>query len=228
MNWKRLILPLLILLLIFGIVCKVADILQGSEQVRGVIVDTWSKPLQESGYHPARHQKPDHIPADKEPPAGEPILHGTGTVELSGNPGELEVELIGVEAPDGSRWLTGWVKDRDGIERQIVFDRLDWREPAHDDRSDFSLIASCAWVNDSPDMGLGLAWQPVNALGIDGGFAVSADLNERVTDSPDWCALTIRGSRDVGVFSLGAGVGYRFGEDSGLHLEGSAGLAVGL
>lgn len=185
------------------------------------IPDTWSKPLSDAGYHPANHHKPENVPEDKQPPAGEVILHGSGTVENSVE----TVELIGVQTPDGKKWLAGWVGDR-----RIIFDRLDWQqlEVANCDHSDFRLVACCAWVGDRPDMGLGLAWQPVTILGADIGPEVSFDLNEHITQSPDWFAVSGRLSRSYGPFETGIGIGYRIGEDSGLHLEGNFGLRIGI
>jgi len=184
-----------------------------------VIVDTWSKPLNEAGFKPATPEKPDHIPGEKQPPAGEVVLHGSGTVENSGE----TVEIIGVETPDGKKWLTGWVGDR-----QISFQHLDWwsETALHDDGSDMSLIACCAWVDDSPDFGAGIAWQPVNALGIDAGLSISADVNAHLTSAPDWFAAGGRLSYQIGPFSAGGTVGGRLGQDAGLHLQLDAGVEI--
>jgi hypothetical protein len=223
-NWQRLILPALILLLILGVLCKVESILTRPAN-SPVIPDTWSKPLQERGYREAENRKPDNIPDGKEPPAGEPVLHGTGTVEYSGD--TLQVEMVGVGAPDGSRWLTGYLKGPDGIDRQIMFDRLDWWIPEHDDRSDFSLIAECAFIN-GPDMGVGLAWEPLEFYGVNAGLAGTIDLNRDLLDSPDWAALSARLSRSFGPISAGGHLGYRIGEERGLHTGVALGVAVGL
>jgi hypothetical protein len=185
-----------------------------------VVTDTWTKPLQEAGFKPARPEKPENIPGDKQPPAGEPILHGTGAVEETGE----VVELVGVQTPDGKRWLTGWV---DG--RRVVFDRLDWSElPRHNDHSDLHLLIESAWVGDSPDFGVGVAWEPVHVLGADMGPALTMDLNRDIGQAPDWIALSGRLSRSFGPLSIGGDAGYRIGEDPGLHLGVSAGLTIAL
>jgi hypothetical protein len=185
-----------------------------------IIVDNWTKPLTEAGYKPAQPVKPDHIPSDKTPPAGEIILHGSGTVAETAE----QVEIVAVQTPDGQRWLSGWV---DG--KQVTWQRLDWvLSPAHDDRSDFSLTLSAAAI-DGADFGAGLHWHPVRLMGWDIGPAVTLDINRDLGLQPDWAAVTGRVSRPVlGPVSVEAGAGYRFGQDAGLHLEAGLGLAIGL
>lgn len=211
---------ILIAVIAFTALCK---LLPDSSPPK-VLIDTWSSKLEERGYRQAENKKPDNIPDDKQPPAGEPIVHAIGTVEDS------TVEIIAVETPDGNKWLTGWVKDGDGIERQIVFDRLDWWDarPASDDSTDLNLIIETAWVNNQVDVGVGAEYQFWHPLGADLGAAVTIDLQETITTTPDWLAVSGRLSGSISFFTLGGNVGWRFGEDSGLHLGASAGLAIDL
>lgn len=200
----------------FGIGC------QPDPFPRPKVIDTWSSALNERGYHRAANEKPDNIPDQKRPPAGEPVFHATGSVESSGNSGELDIELIAVETPDGSKWVKGWV---DG--REIVFDRLDWVDTCYEDHSDFSLIVECALV-DGPDFGAGLAYEPLHFWGMNAGLFLTADVNQDILTAPDWAAGGVRVSSDWWIFTGGVDVGYRVGEESGLHTGLALGLAVGL
>ena len=185
------------------------------------LVDTWSKPLNDAGYTHAVTTKPQNIPDDKNPPAGEPVLHATGTVTQNGTDDTQigTVELVGVQTPDGRKWLTGWV---DG--RQIVFDRLDWWQPAYDDDSDFSLFMETALVSGRADVGVGAGYAIWHPVGLDLGAAVSFDLNRDLYDTPDWIAVSGRLSRSYDWFNVGAELGYRFGEDAGVHVGAGVGL----
>jgi len=185
--------------------------------VPDVVVDTWSKPLTEAGFKPAEIVKPVHVPDDKVP-AGEPVLYGHGTVDST------EVEVIGVQTPDGGKWVRVIVGGK-----PVHFDSLQWLEqPTPEQDNDWSVIAECAIIGDGPDFGAGVAWEPVSVLGADMGLAVTADINRDILTAPDWIAVSGRLSRSWGPVTFGADAGWRMGEDSGLHLGGAVGLTIGL
>lgn len=183
-----------------------------------VIVDTWSKPLQEIGYKPITETKPANIPGPKLPPSVTPVLVAEGTVQDS-----VAVSAVVVESLDGQHWIDIIVGGE-----HVEIDHVSWADsPRVEKDNDWSLLIECAHV-DGPDMGLGLAWEPLEVMGGRVGLQATTDLNPDLRDSPDWVAPAARLSRRWGAVSLGAGVGYRFGEEAGLHCGVALGLAVGL
>jgi len=189
-----------------------------------VLIDTWSSKLTERGYRQAENKKPDNIPADKTPPAGDPILYASGQAEGD------NIEIIGVTTPDGNFWLTGTIKGLNGVDRQIIFDTLQWHdqiEIATSDRSDFSLITEAAWIDNRVDAGAGLAWDPVQVWNINAGLFGTVDINQDILTAPDWAAAGGRLSTDLWIFTAGLDIGYRIGESPGLHTGAGIGVRIG-
>mgnify|MGYP000309542812 CR=1 FL=1 len=183
-----------------------------------VVVDSWTKPLQESGYKPITETKPANIPGDKLPPSVTPVLVADGTVQDS-----VEVSAVVVESPDGEHWIDIIVGGE-----HVEIEHVSWADsPVVVKDNDWSLLVEAAWV-DGCDMGLGVAWEPLEVAGSRIGLQTTFDLNADLSDSPDWAAPALRVSRRYGAFSLGAGIGYRIGEGAGLHCGVDVGIAVGI
>jgi len=186
-----------------------------------VIVDNWSKPLTDAGWKPATDPKPTHDPGEKVPPEVEaysPVLTASGTVQGD------SIELTVLETIDGQKWLHGSLNGS-----QIDFGYFWYSETAwKDDASDFSLLIESAWVGEGPDFGCGVAWQPLQVGPVHGGLFLTADVNRDILTAPDWAAAGGRASVHAGPFSVGGDIGYRIGEDAGLHWGASAGLTVGI
>jgi hypothetical protein len=99
----------------------------------------------------------------------------------------------------------------------VVWQNLDLTWP----RERFSVYAEAAWIGDRFRPAVGLAWKPVQVWGVEAGPAVSVGL-----DQPVWGAASVRLSRRVwSTIEAGAAVGYRVGDDPGLHLGASVGFA---
>lgn len=190
-----------------------------------VVVDTWTKPLTEAGWKPATDPKPAHDPGEKFPELGSIVPDvGTAVLTATGTAQGDSIELTMIQTIDGQKWLHGSLNGS-----QIDFGYFWYADtPVHDDRSDFSLLIESAWVGDGPDFGAGLAYEPLQFGPVHGGGFVTADINRDILTSPDWAAAGVRASVHAGPFSAGADVGYRLGEDAGLHWGASVGLTVGL
>jgi hypothetical protein len=88
-------------------------------------------------------------------------------------------------------------------------------------RERFGLYGEAAWIGDRFRPAVGLAWKPAQIWGVEVGPAVSVGL-----DQPVWGAVSARASRRVwSTVEAGATVGYRIGDDPGLHLGASVGFA---
>ena len=150
-----------------------------------IVVDTWTKPLLASGYKPAIIQKPAGIPGDKQPPAGEPVLWASGTIQDS-----VTVEILAVETIDGKKWLTGWVGDE-----KVRFQQVEWSpdEVAICDNN-WSVLIAEEWISGA-DTGVGLAYEPWTVAGARVGLQAVVDVNPDLTDAPDWISTGARISR---------------------------------
>ena len=201
----------------FGIGCK-PDPFPAITRVK----DTWTSALEDRGWRQAENKKPDNIPDQRQPPVeeAEPVIYGYGTVQLSGNSGELPVEITGIETPDGKKWMSAWV---DG--RQVIFEHLDWLDVCYEDHTDLSLLVECAFI-DGPDFGAGAAYEPLHFWGMNAGLFLTCDVNQDILTAPDWAAGGVRVSRDWWVFTGGADLGYRLGEEAGLHTGISGGVEL--
>lgn len=88
-------------------------------------------------------------------------------------------------------------------------------------RERFGAFVEAAWIGDRFRPAVGLAWKPAQVWGVEVGPAVSVGL-----DQPMWGAVSARASRRVwSTIEAGAAVGYRIGDDPGLHLGASVGFA---
>lgn len=185
--------------------------------------DTWTERLTEAGYIEAEDTRPSHIPGDKEKPITEsgskPVFYAEGEVVVDED--TLTVEAIGVQAPDGSRWFQAWV---DG--QRVRFNILEWqKQPVEKVSRDFSGFVAVAWVNEQPDIAVGVAWQPIGSESLRGGVSVVTDLNETITTAPQWIAPCARFSASYGdVIEGGVDLGYRFGQDRGFHVDFGVGI----
>ena len=182
-----------------------------------VIVDDWSKPLNEGGYKPATVTKPDHIPGDKLPETVEAVLYAEGSTS------EHEVEISVVTSPDDVVWIKA-VIDGDVVKWRKV-EYMTQPKPTRNDN--WSLLVASEWLN-SPDIGLGIAYEPLQFQGARIGLQAVFDLNSDLTDSPDWITPALRISRRIGAFSVGGYCGYRIGEQQGLGLGVNVGIAIGI
>lgn len=182
-----------------------------------VIVDSWSKPLIDSGYKPAAFTKPDHITGDKLPETVEAVLYAEGTVD----DGELIVSIV--ETPDDTVWLKATYNGED-----VKFRKVEYSTQPKPTRNDnWSLILASEWI-DSPDIGIGICYSPFEYRGARFGLQAVFDLNSDLTDSPDWITPAVRISRRFGAFSVGGYCGYRIGEQQGLGMGVSLGVAIGI
>jgi hypothetical protein len=81
-------------------------------------------------------------------------------------------------------------------------------------RERFGAFVEAAWIGDRFRPAVGLAWKPAQIWGVEVGPAVSVGL-----DQPMWGAVSVRLSRRVwSTIEAGAAVGYRVGDDPGLHI----------
>jgi len=98
----------------------------------------------------------------------------------------------------------------------VVWQNLDLTWP----RERFSVYAEAAWIGDRARPGIGLAWKPVQVWGVEIGPAASMAL-----DRPLWGAASVRLSRRVwSTIEAGASVGYRIGDEPGLHVAAGVGV----
>ena len=163
---------------------------------------------------PVTEPKPDNIPPDIKPVIISTVSgSGVWIPEIEYEPGDsVEVELSVVELIDESAWIKVTI---DSVE-------VKWQKLEHyhtEVQRKWTLYAEVANCESRYGVGIGYRiWKP---LEINVSPAVS------VSTSLDWIAPELVISRNVwsGV-SIGAGCGYRFGADDGLHL--SAGLGVEL
>ena len=179
-----------------------------------------------AGYHEAGDKKPAGDPGEKiqqaEEAGGSPVLGGQGTLVLGTD--TLEVEVVGVEGPDGSKWLGSWINGQ-----PVIFKDLWWID-TEDPPSPWDGIVECAWVGDEFDMGIGVARFIVEELPIvpaQTSLFLTADLNSDLTDPPDWMAAGVRLSGQHGPVSWGLDIGGRIMEDAGWHAGGSLGYDIG-
>lgn len=179
------------------------------------------------GYKPVRFVKPGQIQPVKPVQGGEAIVAGEGYVvrpdSLEVWPDTLPVELSVLEDGDGNWWAGVWVAGQ-----PVTWQRLEGVKRPDDSPSNWSALIECAWVSERADVGVGAAWTPITLWGTETGLAATVDLNRVIDTAPDWGAVCGHARRLYGPVSVGAEVGYRFGEDAGLHLGVSAGLAIDL
>ncbi len=183
-----------------------------------VVVNDWSKPLHESGYKPAEFSKPEYIGEDKFPESVESVLYAGGTVQDS-----VAVEVSVVETPEGTVWVKATVDGEQVKWQKIAYSQV--RKPVCE--HDWSIIA-CGQFADGLDFAAGVSWEPLQFLGARAGLSVIVDVNETITEAPDWIALSARLSRRMGAFSFGADVGYSMGERRGLAVGIDCGVTLGL
>ena len=193
----------LVLVLAMSIKCT-----DGSE-----IRDTWSKPLIASGFKPAEDQKPEDIPGEKLPPAGDPVLWGEGFVQDL-----IPVEILGLVTPDGEHWIKAWVAGD-----EVKFQRLEWATEPAAKESPWELVLAVE-IQDSLGVGLGICWSPVRLSGIRIGLQGIAGVNANLGDPAGWGSVDLRASKQYGSFSIGCYGGYGVGSHSGVVFGLSAGL----
>ena len=182
-----------------------------------VIVDDWSKPLNEGGYKPATVTKPDHIPGDKLPETVEAVIYAEGSTS------EHEVEISVVTSPDDVVWIKAVIDNEVVKWRKVEY----MTQPKPESNRDWSLLA-CGRFSNGLDFGAGVAWQPLQFMGTKIGISAIVDINETITDKPDWISINARLSRSFGAFNYGADIGYCLGDEQGLNVGVSVGVAVGL
>jgi hypothetical protein len=179
------------------------------------------------GYKPVQFVKPGQIQPVKPVQGGNPIVAGSGYVvrpdSLEVWPDTLPVEVSVIDDGNGNWWAGVWVAGQ-----PVHWERLEAIKPDADEPSDWSAILECAWVRERPDIGIGLAWTPIAFAGAETGLAATVDLNRVIDTAPDWAALCGHASKAYGPVRIGAQVGYRFGEDAGLHLGVSVGIGLDL
>lgn len=168
-----------------------------------------------------------HVPglgtiADPTPDSGKPapqpgpkaIIQGSGywIAPEPVDPGDsLSVALAVIQSGD-SIGVTVWVDSTPVVWQEL---RLTWP------RERFSAFAEAAWIGDRFRPAVGLSWKPAQIWGVEVGPAVSVGL-----DGPAWGAASVRLSRRVwSTIEAGAAVGYRVGDDPGLHLGAGVGFA---
>ena len=179
--------------------------------------------LKDRGYmaaSEAKSNKPDSLP-DSIKETATATGYGTSTwiPEETYSPGDsIPVELSTIELPDGTWWARLSI---DG--KPVEWTRLEFhREVVRRNWCAFvELAAVSSDSGQSSPLGVGVGytiWRPV-AVNITPSVAVSTTF--------DWVAPELRLSRNVwsGV-SVGGGVGYRLGEDDGLHLSASIGVEL--
>ena len=182
-----------------------------------VVVDDWSKPLQESGYKPATVTKPDFIPGDKFPESVEAVIYAEGSA------GEDEVVISIVETPEGTVWVKAEINGNEVKWRKVEYAQMG--KDIHD--SDWSLLA-CGQFSDGIDFAAGCSYEPFQFLGARAGLSAIVDINRDIGTSPDWIAINARLSRRMGIFSVGADCGYSMGDRRGLAVGVSVGVALGI
>lgn len=168
-----------------------------------------------------------HVPglgtiADPTPDSGKPapqpgrkaIIAGSGywVAPEPVDPGDsLSVAVAVIQSGD-SIGVTVWVDSTPVVWQEL---RLTWP------RERFSAFAEAAWIGDRFRPAVGLSWKPAQIWGVEVGPAVSVGL-----DRPVWGATSVRLSRRVwSTIEVGAAVGYRVGDDPGLHLGAGVGFA---
>ena len=132
----------------FGIGCQ-------PEPMPEVVVDDFTKPLQESGYKPATIEKPDLIQPDKFPESVTSTMYASGTV------GESDIEVSVVSTIDGQFWVKSVVDGNVAKWEKVQY----WNEPKPAEDNDFSLLIECAMI-DGADFGAGVAWEPLHFAGL--------------------------------------------------------------
>ena len=156
--------------------------------------------------------------SDSAKPAPQPgrkaIIHGSGywVAPEAVNPGDsLSVALAVIQSGD-SIGVTVWVDSTPVVWQSLA---LTWP------RERFGAFAEAAWIGDRFRPAAGISWKPVQVWGVEAGPAVSVGL-----DRPVWGAASVRLSRRVwSTIEAGAAVGYRVGDDPGLHLGAGVGFA---
>lgn len=179
----------------------------------------------DSGYKPARVVKPADMPVIKPVAGSDPVIAGSGFVvrpdTLPAWPDTLPVEVSVIEG-GGDTWVGVWVAGQPVHWEQLDVAKRDINS------SDWQAVAEVASVCDRPDFGAGAAWTPVTLWGTETGLAATIDLNRVIDTAPDWGAVSGHVSRRYGPVHLGAHVGYRFGQDAGLHLAVCVGVGLDL
>lgn len=176
--------------------------------------------LTRQGFTPAQPgkqpQKPPGIPAVK------PTIEGQGIATRPPGappwPDTLSVELEIVETA-GEPWVKLTIEGQ-----EVKWQRLESFEgwPRPEPPSPVSVIGGYAITSATP-WTAGLAWEPIGIqdkirLGLQGETAI--DLT--------WASIGLRASGRLGPVSIGAGIGWAFGEDPGLRPSITGGIAVDL
>lgn len=185
-----------------------------------------SRVASELGYKPARVVKPSNMPDIKPVAGATPIVAGSGYVvrldSLPAWPDTLPVEVSVIEDPAGGTWVGVWVAGQ-----PVHWEQLDVAKRDHLD-SNWQAVAEVSAVAGRPDFGVGAAWTPFQFACYSGGLSATIDLNREIDTTPDWFAVSGHLSRHYGPVHLGAHVGYRFGQDAGLHLGVCVGVGLDL
>ena len=180
----------------------------------------------DSGYVPAQVVKPEHMPVIKPVTGTVPVIAGSGYVvkpdTLEQWPDTLDVDVSVVVAPDGHWWAGVWIE---GL--PVTWHKLNMTQP-QTRRRNWQAVVEVAAVSDQPDIGVGVAWTPIRAAGFSGGLSATVDLNRVIDTAPDWFAVSGHVSRRYGPVHVGGHVGYRFGQDAGLHLGVCVGVGLDL
>jgi hypothetical protein len=179
----------------------------------------------DSGYKPARVVKPENMPVIKPVAGSVPVIAGAGYIvrpdTLQAWPDTLPVEVSVIEG-GGETWVGIWVAGQ-----PVHWEQLDVAKCDHP-RSDWQAVAEVASVCDRPDFGVGAAWTPVTLWGTETGLAATVDINRVIDTAPDWGAVSGHVSRRYGPVHVGGHVGYRFGQDAGLHVGVCVGVGLDL
>ena len=179
----------------------------------------------DSGYKPARVVKPSNMPVIKPVAGSVPVIAGSGYVvrpdTLEQWPDTLPVEVSVIEG-GGETWVGVWVAGQPVHWEQLAVAK----QP--DTASDWQAVAEVAAVGGRPDFGVGAAWTPIEFRGTSAGFSATVDINRVIDTAPDWGAVSGHVSRRYGPVHVGGHVGYRFGQDPGLHLGVCVGVGLDL
>jgi hypothetical protein len=128
------------------------------------------------------------------------------------DPGDSLSVAVAVIQRGDSIGVTVWVDSTPVVWQEL---RLTWP------RERFGAFVEAAWIGDRFRPAVGLAWKPAQVWGVEVGPAVSVGL-----DQPVWGAVSARASRRVwSTVEAGATIGYRIGDDPGLHLGAGVGFA---
>ena len=179
--------------------------------------------IREAGYTPVEAltlDGVDMIPEDvpEEHVVQSVYVHGSWTVPEDIAAGDtVPVEVSAVELIDGSKWVRLEIGGK-----PVSVDITAWSgpDPVQIVRR-WTAFVEMAAVSGQPALGIGVGYRICEPLGIGVSPSIVA------SPSLEWAAAELRLTRRVwsGV-SAGGGVGYRIGEDPGLHL--SAGVGVEL